>query len=59
LESSNEKPIVEPLSLAEKDMKENVVKRTIKDSVFSDLFRIKKYLLITVKGFLRWREHRA
>jgi hypothetical protein len=51
LESSNEKPIVEPLSLAEKDMKENVVKRTIKDSVFSDLFRIKKYLLMLYMVF--------
>jgi hypothetical protein len=51
LESSNEKPIVEPLSLAEKDKKENVAKRTIKDSVFSDLFRIKKYLLMMYMVF--------
>jgi hypothetical protein len=51
LESSNEKPIVEPLSLAEKDKKEDVAKRTIKDSVFSDLFRIKKYLLMMYMVF--------
>jgi biotin operon repressor len=51
LESSNEKPIVEPLSLAEKDKREEVAKRTIKDSVFSDLFRIKKYLLMLYMVF--------
>jgi hypothetical protein len=51
LESSNEKPIVEPSSLAEKSINENVAKRTIKDSVFSDLFRIKKYLLMMYMVF--------
>jgi hypothetical protein len=51
LESSNEKPIIEPLSLAEKDKREDIAKRTIKDSVFSDLFRIKKYLLMMYMVF--------